>query len=111
VSIQPTNITAKAIALTMLILLCGCVYRVDVQQGNKLEEKDIETVEIGMTRNQIRFILGTPVVQDPFQKDRWDYIYYFRQGRARTGEGRWMIIYFENDKVSKIERDVPVSPS
>ena len=92
-------------------MLCACVYRVDVQQGNKLEGKDIETVQVGMTRNQIRFILGTPVVTDPFQKDRWDYIYYFRQGRARKGEGRWLIIYFDGDTVREVQRDIPVTPS
>ncbi len=93
------------------ILILSCVYRVDVQQGNLLETKDIETVQIGMTRSQVRFLLGTPVVEDPFHHDRWDYIYYFRQGRRRDADRSWLIVYFEADRVKKIDYDVPIELS
>ena len=93
------------------ILIQSCVYRVDVQQGNLLETKDIETVQIGMTRSQVRFLLGTPVVEDPFHHDRWDYIYYFRQGRRRDADRSWLIVYFEADRVKKIDYDVPIELS
>jgi len=89
----------------------GCVYRVDVQQGNLLEEKEIEAVKVGMTRSQVRFLLGTPAVADPFHENRWDYIYYFRQGRRRTADRAWLIVLFEDDRVSEIQRDVPVEPT
>ena len=89
----------------------GCVYRVDVQQGNLLEEKEIEAVKVGMTRSQVRFLLGTPAVADPFQEDRWDYIYYFRQGRRRTADRAWLIVFFDGDRVREIQRDVPVEPT
>lgn len=92
-------------------LLSGCVYQVDVQQGNLLEEKDIEAVQVGMTRSQVRFLLGTPAVADPFHQDRWDYIYYFRQGRERYADRSWLIVYFDGDQVREILRDVPVEPS
>ncbi|MCG8375485.1 MAG: outer membrane protein assembly factor BamE, partial [Chlorobiales bacterium] len=95
-------------ALLLLIGLNACVYRVDVQQGNLLEQQDIEAVKPGMTRSQVRFLLGTPVVQDPFHQDRWDYIYFFRQGRSRTADRRWLIVYFEEDRVREIQPDVPV---
>ena len=78
------------------------------QQGNLLEQQDIEAVKPGMTRSQVRFLLGTPVVQDPFHQDRWDYIYFFRQGRSRTADRRWLIVYFEEDRVREIQPDVPV---
>lgn len=94
-----------------LLLSSACVYRVDVQQGNLLEASDIDAVKTGMTRSQVRFLLGTPVVDDFFHNDRWDYFYYFRQGRKRKAERRWMIVYFENDLVKSIDRDVPVEPS
>jgi len=107
--------------LTVLLLLLGvamltapvtgCVYRVDVQQGNLLEEKEIEAVKVGMTRSQVRFLLGTPAVADPFQEDRWDYIYYFRKGRARTADRAWLIVYFDGDRVREVHRDVPVEPT
>jgi outer membrane protein assembly factor BamE len=94
-----------------IYLLSACVYQLDVQQGNLLEESDINTIQIGMTRSQVRFLLGTPVVQDPFNHERWDYIYYFRKGRQRRAERRWLIVYFEDDIVSEIQRDVPVEPT
>ena len=92
-------------------LICACVYEVDVQQGNKLEPKDIEAVEVGMTRSQVRYLLGTPVVNNLFRDDRWDYVYYFRKGRAKQPERRWMIIWFEDDVVNKVERDLINQPA
>ena len=98
-------------ACTTLLLLSACVYELDVQQGNKLEPADIEKMELGMTRNQVRFLLGTPVVSDPFHNDRWDYIYYFRPGRSDTTERRWLIVWFEGDVVREIQRDVVTQPN
>ena len=97
--------------LLITTALSGCVYKVDVQQGNLLEEKDIEAVEIGMTRSQVRFLLGTPAVTDPLFQDRWDYIYFFRQGRSRVIDRSWLIVYFDDDRVREVLRDVPVEPS
>ena len=104
--------------IRVALLLCAitamfasaCVYQVDVQQGNKLEQKNIDTIEVGMTRNQVRFLLGTPVAADPFHDDRWDYVYYFRQGRSRTPERRWLIVWFDGDRVREVQKDVPVQP-
>lgn len=94
-----------------LLLTAGCVYRIDVQQGNLLEETDIAAVKPGMTRSQVRFLLGTPMVEDSFHQDRWDYMFYFRQGRSRRAERRWIIVHFDGDRVREVERDVPVEPS
>lgn len=93
------------------MLVSACVYRIDVQQGNLLEETDIEAVQIGMTRSQVRFLLGTPVVQDTFHQDRWDYIYYFRKGRSRYADRSWLIVHFDGDRVRQVDTDVPVEPS
>ncbi len=95
-------------ATAMVFLLSACVYRVDVQQGNLLEEREISEIKVGMTRSQIRFLLGTPVIENPFNQDRWDYMYWFRAGRSREPEQRWVIVYFEGDKVTEIKTDVPV---
>ncbi|MCZ0955245.1 MAG: outer membrane protein assembly factor BamE, partial [Rhodospirillaceae bacterium] len=61
----------------LLLAAGGCVYRIDIQQGNLLEEDAIEQVELGMTRSQVQFLLGTPMIADSFHQDRWDYTYYF----------------------------------
>jgi len=94
-----------------VVLLGACVYRVDVQQGNLLEDTDVDAVQVGMTRSQVRFLLGTPVIADTFHQARWDYIYYFRKGRSRKAERNWMIVYFDGDRVSRIEKDVAVEPT
>ena len=101
--------------LLLLSLICaslsGCVYHVDVQQGNRLDLKDIEQVQLGMTQSQVRYLLGSPVVGDPFHPERWDYMYYFLAGRAKVADQRWVIIYFEDDRVSGIVLDAIVEPS
>jgi outer membrane protein assembly factor BamE len=107
------TIPVLRLALAILILTAtdACVYRVDVQQGNLLEEHDIDAVQIGMTRSQIRFLLGTPVIEDSFHHDRWDYIYFFRQGRSRIADRRWVIVFFADDRVTEIQKDVPINPT
>jgi len=103
---------SRVVALLAAAALLGaCVYRVDVQQGNLLEAADIDAVQVGMTRSQVRFLLGTPVIQDTFHQDRWDYIYYFRKGRVRNADRSWLIVHFDGDRVSRILKDVPVQPS
>lgn len=94
--------------LAFTLLLGACVYRVDVQQGNLLDQSSIDAVQPGMTRSQVRFLLGTPVVDDSFHPDRWDYMYYNRPGRSRSAEQRWLIVMFDGDRVREIRRDVPV---
>lgn len=100
-----------ALLVTAAVWLGGCVYRIDVQQGNLIEQAALEQVEVGMTRSQVQFLLGTPMVADAFHRDRWDYAYYFRQGRSREIERRWFVVYFEGDRVARIERDVTLDPA
>ncbi len=99
----------RLIAICLLSSLLGaCVYHVDVQQGNKLDIVDVEQVQVGMTQSQVRYLLGSPVVGDTFHKDRWDYMYYFLPGRAKQADQRWIIVGFEDGRVSDIQLDVPV---
>lgn len=93
-----------ALTLGSVAGLSGCVYRIDIQQGNFLEPKDIDRVAVGMTRIQVRALLGTPMVADPFQGWRWDYVYYLKKGRWKEPEQRHFIVFFEEDKVIKIDR-------
>ena len=99
-----------------LILLCifvaapGCVYRANISQGNLVKEENLEQVEVGMTRSQVRFLLGTPMIDDPFNRDRWDYVYYIRVGRKGTQSKRWTSILFENDRVVEVRKDLELDP-
>ena len=105
----------RALALALASLALGaCIYKIDIQQGNLLKDSAIDKVEVGMTRSQVQFLLGTPMVADSFHRDRWDYAYYaeFRvKGRRRDVERRWLIIYFENERVARIEHNVEMEPS
>ncbi|NCF23643.1 MAG: outer membrane protein assembly factor BamE [Gammaproteobacteria bacterium] len=94
-----------AVALGILISSSGCVYRANISQGNIVEEEDLDQVEVGMTRNQVRFLLGTPMVDDPFHRDRWDYVYYVKIGRKDATAKRWVTIEFEADTVTEIQRN------
>jgi outer membrane protein assembly factor BamE len=104
----PATAHRRRFLLLAAALVAGCVYRVDVQQGNLLDENDIEAIQPGMTRSQVRYLLGTPVIEDPFHQDRWDYMYYLRAGRARKPIQRWLIVEFDGDVVRELRRDVPV---
>src|ERR1700722_2070193 len=86
-------------------LLSGCVYRMNIQQGNYLEGRTVDQLQVGMTRSQVRYLLGTPMVPDAFDKERWDYLYYFKKGRLRKPEERHLIVFLKEDKVEKLERN------
>jgi outer membrane protein assembly factor BamE len=94
---------ALALALACASL-AGCVYRINIPQGNFLENKQIDQVAVGMTRSQVRFLLGTPMLSDPFHPDRWDYLYYFKTGRTQKVEQHELIVLFADDKVARIEK-------
>ena len=94
-----------------LALSSGCVYRANIAQGNVVKEEDLAQVEIGMTRNQVRFLLGTPMIADPFHQDRWDYVYYLKIGRNDAAAKRWISVFFEDDVVSLIRPDQDLDPN
>ena len=86
------------------LLASGCVYRINIQQGNFLNQGAVDTVKEGMTRSQVRYLLGTPMVADSFNKERWDYIYYLKKGRTRHVDSRRVTVYFDGEKVAKLDK-------
>jgi outer membrane protein assembly factor BamE len=86
----------------------GCVYRLNIQQGNYLEKRNTDQLAAGMTKVQVRYLLGTPMVPAIFDNDRWDYLYYLKIGRQKPVE-RQLTVYFKDDKVDKIDRHGEVS--
>ena len=101
----------RKLLLLSVLALAGCVYRIDIQQGNLVDQEDIDQVEVGMSRSAVQFLLGTPMVADSFHQERWDYPYYLKRGRSRDIERRWFIVYFEGDQVVRLERDLSLQPS
>ena len=102
--IRPIGRTARPLMLALLLTcvgLTGCVYRMEIQQGNYLDGKAVDQLKVGMTRSQVRYLLGTPMIEDVFNKDRWDYIYFYKRGYRRPLESR-VIVFFQNDKVQRL---------
>jgi outer membrane protein assembly factor BamE len=107
---RPAIRLPACVCTAILLALAGtaCVYRMDIQQGNLLDPEQVDQVEVGMTRSQVRFLLGTPMVIDSFDTDRWDYVYSMRRGHSRNLEQRHLVVWFEGDKVTRIEEPIPV---
>lgn len=96
----------------LLSLLAGCSstpigpHRIDVQQGNALDQENVARLKPGLNRSQVRFLLGTPLVVDPFRNDRWDYVYvYYKAGRL--AEQKRITLFFDGDTLVRIEGDLP----
>jgi outer membrane protein assembly factor BamE len=92
------------LGLTMSLLASACVYRINIQQGNFLDQAAVEQVKAGMTRSQVRYLLGTPMVADSFNRERWDYIYYLKKGHTRHVDSRRVTVYFDGEKVAKLDK-------
>ncbi|MEW5786263.1 MAG: outer membrane protein assembly factor BamE [Pseudomonadota bacterium] len=110
------RLRTAALHLSVLAVLGGCggwtnpvnkisPYRIDIQQGNAITQEMLDKLKPGMTPSQVRFILGTPLVVDPFRKDRWDYVYRLEKG-GRLVEHRRIAVIFENDRLKGLEGDV-----
>ena len=97
----------------LALTAAGCsswVYRIDIPQGNYLEQKDIDRIQVGMTKEQVKFILGSPVVVDSFENDTWHYVYKFKSGRSEDFNARKnFTIKFEDNKLVSAEGDFELS--
>ena len=97
-----------ALIALVLFLATGCsfpgVYKIDIQQGNIVTQEMIDQLSPGMTRRQMRFIMGTPLIKDTFNQDRWDYVY-----SMHTGEGEHIYekvtLFFEGDNLAGFSGD------
>ena len=85
------------------LLTSGCVYKMNIQQGNYLVADSVSQLKEGMTRSQVRFLLGTPMVPDAFDDNRWDYYYFFSSQRIKEPLKRRLTVYFADDKVARYE--------
>jgi len=86
------------------LALSGCqlIYKLPTRQGNVLEQKDVVKLKTGMTREQVSYVLGTPVATSPFTHDRWDYVSYYKPPRGEPII-RQVHVYFDGDKVVKLD--------
>ena len=105
-----------------LLALAGCKqtpelssvvspYKMDIQQGNVVTPEALAKLKAGMTRAQVRFALGSPLVVDPFRTDRWDYVYSLDK-QGKSVERRRVTVIFDEDKLLRLDGDIlPVDPS
>ncbi|MDT8321954.1 MAG: outer membrane protein assembly factor BamE, partial [Xanthomonadales bacterium] len=75
---------------------CGLIYKQNIQQGNALEDEDLDELYIGMNRRQVLFVLGTPSIKDPFHQQRWDYVQTFSRRGGKIVQ-KTVTLRFEDD--------------
>ena len=106
----------KALSYAVLaLLIAGCNYvpsvpflgahKIEIQQGNYVTQDMVDKLKPGMSRSQVRFALGTPLIADPFHADRWDYVYVYER-KGRLVAKRRIVVVFKDDALLRIEGDV-----
>ncbi len=114
---RPARSVVPALAAVALASLAGCAqtdprsssgvfapYRIEVPQGNYVDMTMLRQVREGMTREQVRFALGTPLLVDPFRPDRWDYVFRFQHPNG-SADLRRATVFFAEGRVSKVVSD------
>ena len=85
-------------------------YKIDIQQGNVLTQEMVAQLKPGQTKDQVRFLLGTPLVVDIFHQQRWDYIYSYRDGKTGKVESRKFAVFFDaENRLERVGGDVSVA--
>lgn len=110
-----TAVTVLLISATALLAGCESMrswtptfiqpYRPDVQQGNVVTKEMVEQLRPGMTRDQVRFLLGTPLVASMFHQDRWDYIYHLKRGKGTEEQRRRLTVLFKDNRLDTFTAD------
>lgn len=91
----------SALLAALLCTGCGVLYRQPIYQGNLLEASAVEQLQVGMARQQVLGLLGTPSIADPFHQDRWDYTTSQRLGRSGDTEVKTLTLWFEGDQLAR----------
>jgi outer membrane protein assembly factor BamE (lipoprotein component of BamABCDE complex) len=81
---------------------CSIVYKLPTRQGNVIEQKQLDQLQLGMTKEQVQFLLGTPIATDPFRDDRWDYLGYYKSPRGEVSS-RTVTLFFDDGKLIRMK--------
>ena len=102
----------RAPTLVLALLLGACAlpdfmapYRIDIQQGNYITQEMVSQLKPGMSKEQVRAVLGTPLLTDIFHAERWDYVYWREQSDGKR-ESRKLVVYFDDGKLARLAGDV-----
>lgn len=97
-----------AIAATLLLTHCAVidplVYKIDIPQGNYIEQRDVDNLRVGMTQEQVRFVLGAPVAENAFASNEWHYLFRLKPGRGEV-QLRQMTLNFEDGRLTSVTGD------
>ncbi|MBJ9978089.1 outer membrane protein assembly factor BamE [Pseudomonas sp. S75] len=106
---QNTKLLLNSLTLVGLLALAGCsfpgVYKIDIQQGNVVTQDMIDQLRPGMTRRQVRFIMGNPLLQDTFNTNRWDYLYSLQPGGGKRQQERMSVNFNDSDQLVSLSGD------
>ena len=106
---MPNRLLKLLLLLCTSIALTACslnpikVYRMEIQQGNFFTPEQVGKLKIGMTKEQVRFVLGTPLLTDVFHADRWDYVYRRQKANSNDVEEQHTTLFFENNRLTRME--------
>ncbi len=109
---MPFPLRAPLAAALLALSGCGSIYhsigayRIGIQQGNYVSQEMVSQLKVGMSKEQVRFVLGTPLVTDIFHADRWDYVYYRKPENSNQVEKRKLTVIFVDERLAKLEGDV-----
>ncbi len=93
---MPVFLRALLVAVSLFALGgCQLIYKLPTRQGNVIDQKDLDKLQTGMTREQVKFLMGTPIASNPFRDDRWDYVGYYKSPRGKV-TNRTVSIYFDS---------------
>lgn len=103
------KIAVLAVCFSAISACSSWIYRIDIPQGNYLEQKDINKLRINMTKEQVLFVLGSPVADNPFDDNTWHYFYSLKGGTGSNFE-KQLIVEFTDNKLSDLKGDFEKSP-
>jgi len=101
----------KQFSLILVLFLSSCVYTLDIQQGNIIDQDDIDKLRPELTKNQVVFVLGNPVVNDSFSDDKWIYLYHYSNQNKDVKRTNKLTLYFSDDKLVSAEGDYEIPES
>jgi len=107
----------RALAAMAALLLASCgsarlpvpsitPYRIEIQQGNFVSQEMASQLKPGMSKDQVRFVMGTPLITDSFHADRWDYVFRRQKANSRELEQRRLAVFFEDGKLRSVDGDI-----
>jgi outer membrane protein assembly factor BamE len=96
------------VSLSLFTAACGFLtpYRMEIQQGNYVTQEMAAQLKPGLTRDQVRFVMGTPLVSDIFHDDRWDYVFTRQRANSQEVEHRRVVVFFEDGKLKRVDGDI-----